>query len=266
MDLPVLKKIEVVGRSSSSDDGCESPFLKRMKESIKNSGMQVVIYLVQYQPQYAPVRLAVIDIINPAKKFTHWLHRPPKWIEVFKMFNVPDGENRINTFLSYLCSVRLRDPHKDDEAASIVTKGRNGQLKLYQDVFLACIPKAIVNDQVPKYLRGAFSPILKDGEIQGMYRLAYIGQGEPSQQAKDMLKPVKNTDGSVADGKYWHMLQAALEDNYSIVEPQSLDKVLTSEGIAVALQLIAPKEKINQHDVKAGRIPAGLKEFVYGSG
>jgi hypothetical protein len=122
-DLPAIgsKKSAINPYLSSKKRGVETSdddekaalgsFAKKMKDNIKSAGMKAVVHLVENEPEFWKVRLALLDFINPKKAFTHWLHRPMKWEDVIGMFaDDEEGMKRINLFLSYMTAVRFRDP------------------------------------------------------------------------------------------------------------------------------------------------------------
>ncbi len=274
-DLPVLKRYAAPhnpyaasakrapgngGREGTYETGS---FAKKMRENRKTSGMEAMIHITKDVPALFPVKIGVLDFVNPVQNFTHWLHRAPKWIAVLNIFKESGdkGMEKINLFLSYLASVQLRDPAGEDKGHTMVTKGKNGQLSLTSDVFLFCYPMNIRTDELVSYVRESFSPIFKDEEIQGMYFEEYMSTSSNA-NAEKMLQ-VPRPDNGDQIGKYWSQLQGSLGENCSIITHESLDDFLTSEGIADALNTFAGTD-LTEACVKSKLIPDGLKMFVYG--
>jgi hypothetical protein len=255
------KKRVAVG--SDEEDKAETGiFAKKMKDTIKSAGAQAVIHVVESEPEFWNVRVALVDFINPKRQFTHWLHRPTKWEDVLQMFaGDKEGMKRINMFLSYISSVRFRDPAGNDIPESISTRGRNGVLTLYRDVFLVVLPKKLANLEIAGYILESFGPIFNDTEIQSCYHMQYMA-GSENTAADQMLSPIRsNAPGQ--NGKYWSMLEGALTDNSEVIVHESLNKILTSAGIVTALG-IAGSTIVTETAVKSKSIPDGLKTFVYG--
>jgi hypothetical protein len=274
-DLPVLKRAAAPhnpyaasakrapgngGREGTFETGS---FAKKMRENRKTSGMEAMIHITKDVPALFPVKIGVLDFVNPVQNFTHWLHRAPKWIAVLNIFKESGekGMEKINLFLSYLASVQLRDPAGEDKGHTMVTKGKNGQLSLTSDVFLFCYPMNTRTDELVSYVRESFGPIFKDEEIQGMYFEEYMSTSSNA-NAEKMLQ-VPGPDNGDQIGKYWSQLQGSLGENCSIITHESLDDFLTSEGIADALNTFAGTD-LTEACVKAKTIPEGLKMFVYG--
>jgi hypothetical protein len=173
-----------------------------------------------------------------------------------------EGMKRVNMFLSYMTSVRFRDPAGNDIPETITTRGRNGTLTLYRDVFLVVLPKHLNDNEIPGYILESFGPIFNDTEIQSCYHMQYMA-GSENDAANQMLSPIRSNAPGM-NGKYWSMLEGALTDNYEIIKHESLNKILTSNGIVAALE-IAGNTKVTEAAVKGKSIPEGLKAFVYGN-
>jgi hypothetical protein len=274
-DLPVLRtrrgvenpyvasKKRAVNGSDEEETAEMGLFAKKMKDTIKSAGIQAVIHLVATEPEFWSVRVALLDFINPKRQFTHWLHRPMKWQDVINMFaDDEEGMKRVNMFLSYMTSVRFRDPAGNDIPETITTRGRNGTLTLYRDVFLVVLPKHLNDNEIPGYILESFGPIFNDTEIQSCYHMQYMA-GSENDAANQMLSPIRSNAPGM-NGKYWSMLEGALTDNYEIIKHESLNKILTSNGIVAALE-IAGNTKVTEAAVKGKSIPEGLKAFVYGN-
>ena len=274
-DLPVFQRHTPVpnpyatipkrNRSGSDDKtkGELGTFAKRLKETIQKDGMHASVHVVKKYPQFWPVKIALLDFINPKKQFPHWLHRPNKWQEVISIFaNDLEGRKRINRFLEYLTPVRIRDHTGKDASEQHVVKLKGGKdLALYHNLFLIVLPKNITNDMIPSYIRESFSPVLNDTEIQACYHMSYTAVSD-NQTASEMLTPLRsNSTGQ--EGKYWSMLEGALMGSIDVTKHESLNKILTSTGIVTAIAL-ANNTIISEEAVKGKNIPEGLKEFIYG--
>lgn len=260
---PFMKGNKRSVSSTKEESGQEiGSFAKKMKDSIKSSGIKAVVSIVTHEPEFKKVRIAILDFINPQRNFTHWLHRPSKWEEVFRVFaDDEEGLKRINKFLAYMTSVRLRDPAGNDIPESITTKGKTGSLTLFRDVFMIVLPKALKNEEIVNYIFECFTPVFNDTEIQRCYHMQFMASSE-NDAANTMLSPIRS-NASGQYGKYWSMLEGALTDNTELVEYECLSKLLTSGDIVAALA-ISTGISVSEADVKGKLIPDGVKKYVFG--
>ena len=174
----------------------------------------------------------------------------------------PEGKKRINLFLAYMTAVRKKDPAGNDISETLSTRGRTGGiLTLYREIFLVVVPKHVDDKDIMKYVHQSFQPVLNDVEIQSCYHMQYMS-GTENKSADEMLSPIRS-NAPPQNGKYWAMLDGALKENYQVEYHEALNKVLTSDGIATALQL-AGNISVTETAVKAKSIPDGVKLFVYG--
>lgn len=247
-------------------------FLDRLKAKQRNGAASIQLHILENYPEFHNTNIVGFDMVNQKDGNTHWLHRPSYWYEIVDTAHddMEDGEESQRMiermiYLKNMVSVDFRDPGGQDKVEEReVTLASKSKLKLQRRILLLPVSNRVQHHELQDYMLKAFTPLLDSFSFRNIYKDLFVENARSQKDVVNTQLGEKGDTGSSDDGKYWTLFKGALSNHCELVKHKSLDKFLTSQGLATAVTMICTKG-VSKNDILNKDIPSALKPFVYSS-
>ena len=261
-DLPIFS---LGGENQKLDSSTEikavsagSPMAKKLKQLLQYRGMNMRVHYFTKIPGNPLIQAILIDMLD-SKEWTHWCHRPSRWVEVFKYHKAETGESP-NRFLETVRSVNAR--HKDfDKPDTTTVNNAHRTITLHRECMKGFLKYPLKTEKyIFDYLKSYLKPMYTDMNLQECYQVQLVNQ----YSRPNLINTVDPHQKETAKGSYWKMLEGAITQSQHLVPHESLNEIFLSSDIPEILRTMYPNAGLTDEMLQGKNISDELKLFAYG--
>lgn len=241
---------------NNDNNYAHTPIVRAFQKRKQKEGIRLDVHcFIDVPPTFLAVPI-VMEFVDPRKNFTHWLFRPPKFMDVIETILL-EGRPSLGRFYQNMFRAPIRPSNGDDSADSIPYTSKAGNdMQLIREGMATFISNGLTADEIMDLVRHHLGKISANPSIQYCYKMAVAYEGASDTMIRD-LSPIEQ---NLSEGRFWRQWQGSLE-SINLVEHHHLSGVFLSSQIPRVLSAMSPD--LDPNNATPQKLPKSISSFAF---